>query len=589
MGAIPRAFKENAIAAQFVGERIISETRQPRRDKMSISLIKQLSQAALLFSFIVTIPGTAITQVKSLDRRFDPVVFDAGEAPPLSDSLIIAELTAFRYDAASEQWIAIPFQIDELDDRGRFFREAKGYTDFNDEVVFMPGDAGDRAPETNWLNDDGAKSNSRIEVEMEDPLKPGNKAWIYLFRKISNPPTPPANYITYQEPAAGTGADAVEAPGYVQGHAVNGWPDSTVIKRSDGSQSPDLVDRQKTRLKGIANLGFPIPYEANEQDALVFKSVQYGGGMVRGYRELEIDLTLGGPPLTTASFVTQYFPYSTTLAAKDAEIPPDLASLVGVQLIRQSVDLSPAAAGMSFYNAFNLSGVPIDGQPDSPDTTVADDEFNWLMASGTPGTLLILVTVPSLGSTRNLYYHDDANGGTADGTTDTGDNASYGDFGVQINGSDIAGKFSLDLTTYHLDPSSDPAALGEEFKALHTNRLQVTAREQNYVPTRVSEGGVAPRQFQLHEAFPNPFSTRQQNVRIRFELGRELQNQVQLTIYNLLGQEMARFADLQVQSTTHEIVWDGRDLQGQTLPAGIYFYKLTAGNQQAVKKLVLTP
>ncbi|HBZ00472.1 MAG TPA: hypothetical protein DEO84_04025, partial [candidate division Zixibacteria bacterium] len=37
----------------------------------------------------------------------------------------------------------------------------------------------------------------------------------------------------------------------------------------------------------------------------------------------------------------------------------------------------------------------------------------------------------------------------------------------------------------------------------------------------------------------------------------------------------------------HKVVWDGKDNSGSTVPSGLYFYKLAAGNFSQSMKMVL--
>jgi photosystem II stability/assembly factor-like uncharacterized protein len=88
---------------------------------------------------------------------------------------------------------------------------------------------------------------------------------------------------------------------------------------------------------------------------------------------------------------------------------------------------------------------------------------------------------------------------------------------------------------------------------------------------------LVPDNFALRQNFPNPFST---TTMIRFELpGRE---KVQLVVCNFLGQKVDILLDKYIPAGFHEIEFSGVDL-----PPGIYFYKITAGNYQDVKKTLL--
>jgi hypothetical protein len=61
--------------------------------------------------------------------------------------------------------------------------------------------------------------------------------------------------------------------------------------------------------------------------------------------------------------------------------------------------------------------------------------------------------------------------------------------------------------------------------------------------------------------------------------GRE---KVQLVVCNFLGQKVDILLDKYIPAGFHEIEFSGVDL-----PPGIYFYKITAGNYQDVKKTLL--
>jgi flagellar hook assembly protein FlgD len=37
----------------------------------------------------------------------------------------------------------------------------------------------------------------------------------------------------------------------------------------------------------------------------------------------------------------------------------------------------------------------------------------------------------------------------------------------------------------------------------------------------------------------------------------------------------------------HTVIWEGRDDKGKPVSSGVYFYKLKAGNDEKIKKMVL--
>jgi formylmethanofuran dehydrogenase subunit D len=77
--------------------------------------------------------------------------------------------------------------------------------------------------------------------------------------------------------------------------------------------------------------------------------------------------------------------------------------------------------------------------------------------------------------------------------------------------------------------------------------------------------------------YPNPFNP---TATISFSL--PVYEQVKLSIYNTLGQQVALLTNEQFGPGNHTITFDAADL-----PSGIYFAHLTAGSVQSTKKLVL--
>lgn len=61
---------------------------------------------------------------------------------------------------------------------------------------------------------------------------------------------------------------------------------------------------------------------------------------------------------------------------------------------------------------------------------------------------------------------------------------------------------------------------------------------------------------------------------------------VQLKLYNLKGQLVRILEDGEKAIGIHQTSWDGRDQAGRRVSSGIYLVKLSAGQQQALAKLV---
>ncbi len=91
-----------------------------------------------------------------------------------------------------------------------------------------------------------------------------------------------------------------------------------------------------------------------------------------------------------------------------------------------------------------------------------------------------------------------------------------------------------------------------------------------------------PKNFSLDQNYPNPFNP---ETRIRFSL--EEAGPVQLSVFNTLGQEIARLVDTSANAGVYEAVWNGRDAQGQEVSTGVYLYRLQVGEATQVRKMVL--
>jgi hypothetical protein len=104
-------------------------------------------------------------------------------------------------------------------------------------------------------------------------------------------------------------------------------------------------------------------------------------------------------------------------------------------------------------------------------------------------------------------------------------------------------------------------------------------------PTPVAEPGIAetiPETWALYPNYPNPFNA---GTVIRYDLPHA--SDVTLDIYNILGQRMATLVDGREEAGSHMVSWDGRSRTGRTVASGVYFYRLVANGQVAMKKMTL--
>lgn len=123
----------------------------------------------------------------------------------------------------------------------------------------------------------------------------------------------------------------------------------------------------------------------------------------------------------------------------------------------------------------------------------------------------------------------------------------------------------------------DPVTLEEDIEIYFDNIILSASAEP---PTLVSSEspGALPQQIALRGNHPNPFHGA---TSIEYRLDRA--SDVNLRVYNALGQEVVVLVDGHQAAGTHSVSWDATS----ALPAGVYFYALDAGGSRQTRSMVL--
>ncbi|MCE5272546.1 T9SS type A sorting domain-containing protein [bacterium] len=114
--------------------------------------------------------------------------------------------------------------------------------------------------------------------------------------------------------------------------------------------------------------------------------------------------------------------------------------------------------------------------------------------------------------------------------------------------------------------------------------IHISADALPLAPESGAPGAALPRAFSLGANVPNPFNP---STSITYSVGGEAPVTVHLSVFNLRGQVVAVLVDRVIAPGQYTVNWDGRGRGGEQLSSGVYFYRLTAGDFNLTRKMVL--
>jgi hypothetical protein len=102
------------------------------------------------------------------------------------------------------------------------------------------------------------------------------------------------------------------------------------------------------------------------------------------------------------------------------------------------------------------------------------------------------------------------------------------------------------------------------------------------VGTEEENEKVLPTSFTLSQNVPNPFG---RGTTISYTL--PVKSSVDLSVYDITGREVASLLEGEMDAGYHTLSWDGKDNSGNSVSAGVYFYRLQASDVTKTRKLVV--
>ncbi len=196
-----------------------------------------------------------------------------------------------------------------------------------------------------------------------------------------------------------------------------------------------------------------------------------------------------------------------------------------------------------------------------PNATFSVTSLNILSVTGQNATASFEITNP--GATCDLEYTITATQPWLSVTPATGDVQSNQTQTINVTGATAnfaPGDYTATINVAHNDNNSPLA-------------IPVTIS----VALSHDDAAEIPTAFALHQNYPNPFNA---TTVLRFDVPTE--SRVEVVLYNVQGQEVARPVDQLMAAGRHEVNFDAAGL-----PTGMYLAKMSAADFSAVQKIVL--
>jgi flagellar hook assembly protein FlgD len=96
-----------------------------------------------------------------------------------------------------------------------------------------------------------------------------------------------------------------------------------------------------------------------------------------------------------------------------------------------------------------------------------------------------------------------------------------------------------------------------------------------------NQNNIHPEKFALQQNNPNPFNP---TTNIDYSIPKSAQ--VQLVVYNILGQKIVTLVNQYENAGEKSIKWNGNDESGQIVSSGVYIYQIQAGDFSASQKMI---
>ena len=128
--------------------------------------------------------------------------------------------------------------------------------------------------------------------------------------------------------------------------------------------------------------------------------------------------------------------------------------------------------------------------------------------------------------------------------------------------------------------------IGDPTGADHMNYVYVANASVESLSTSdndsTDDGVVVPNNFELTQNYPNPFNP---STTIDFSVPNL--SDINISVYDINGRLVKTLMNNTLTSGTYSVVWNGDDMNGNAVSAGIYMYSLTSDEISITNKMIL--
>jgi hypothetical protein len=147
----------------------------------------------------------------------------------------------------------------------------------------------------------------------------------------------------------------------------------------------------------------------------------------------------------------------------------------------------------------------------------------------------------------------------------------------EVRADDVSDAIPQDFNVVNLTVGQELAAIQGIWSFSFGNYKLLPESPDDILFTVDAEGGALPDAFGLERAYPNPFTD---ETTVAYTLGEA--GPVTLSVYDVLGREVATLVDGEQAAVRHEVTFDARGLA-----AGVYVLRLTAGDEVRTSRVTL--